>query len=124
MKQSELKKESQLQQWAGAVKEQKESSLTVRQWCLEQGIPEHAYYYRLHKVRQSMCNALDKIPSPQLAEIPVAPSVMIFWMLFFPRQRPCRKNAIKTKLFPQLATLVASCNFYGYSWLSIQLTSF
>lgn len=75
MKPSELKKEYQLQQWAGTVKEQKESGLTVKQWCLEQGISEHAYYYRLHKVRQSMCNALEGVPSPQLAEIPVAPHI-------------------------------------------------
>lgn len=75
MKPSEVKKEYQLQQWAGTVKEQRESGLTVRQWCLEQGISEHAYYYRLHKVRQSMCNALEQVSSPQLAEIPVAPSV-------------------------------------------------
>ena len=50
MKPSEVKKEYQFQQWIGTVKEQKESGLTVRQWCLEQGISEHAYYYRLHKV--------------------------------------------------------------------------
>lgn len=75
MKPSEVKKEYQLQQWAGCVKEQKESGLTIRQWCSEQGISEHAYYYRLHKVRQSMCNVLEQAPVSQLAEIPLsAPS--------------------------------------------------
>lgn len=73
LKPNEVKKEYQLQQWAGIVKEQRESGLTVRQWCSEQGISENAYYYRLHKVRQSMCNALEKAPAAQLAEIPVAP---------------------------------------------------
>ncbi len=70
---SEVKREFQLQQWCGMVQERKESGLLVRSWCLEHGITEHVYYYRLRKLRQAACNALEQAQPVQLAEVPVAP---------------------------------------------------
>lgn len=43
----EVKQEYQLQQWSRMLRERKESGLSVKEWCLEQGISEHSYYYRL-----------------------------------------------------------------------------
>ena len=47
MRVSDVKREYQLQEWSGMLREGKESGLTVKNWCAERGITEHAYYYRL-----------------------------------------------------------------------------
>lgn len=70
MKISEVKQEYQLQQWSGMLQERKESGLSVKDWCLEQGISEHSYYYRLRRLRQMACKALEQAQPAQLAEVP------------------------------------------------------
>ena len=55
------------------LRERKESGLSVRAWCAERGITEHAYYYRLRQLRQMACNALEQAQPLQLAEVPLAP---------------------------------------------------
>ena len=54
-------------------RERKESGLSVRAWCQEHGISEHVYYYRLRKLRQAACLALEQAQPVQLAEVPLAP---------------------------------------------------
>ena len=73
MKISEVKQEFQLQEWSGMLRQRKESGLTVRDWCQEQGLAEHIYYYRLRKLRQAACTALEQAQPVQLAEVPLAP---------------------------------------------------
>lgn len=70
---SEVKREYQLQEWSGMHRERKESGLSVRAWCQENGISEHVYYYRLRKLRQAACLALEQAQPVQLAEVPLAP---------------------------------------------------
>ena len=55
------------------LRERKESGLSVRAWCSEHGISEHVYYYRLRKLRQAACLALEQAQPVQLAEVPLAP---------------------------------------------------
>ena len=54
-------------------REQKESGLSVKAWCQEQGLAEHIYYYRLRKLRQMACTALEQAQPLQVAEVPLAP---------------------------------------------------
>ena len=75
MKISEVKQEYQLQEWSGMLREQKESGLSVKAWCQERGLAEHIYYYRLRKLRQAACTALEKAQPTQLAEVPLAPKL-------------------------------------------------
>ena len=70
---SEVKQEYQLQEWSGMLRQRKESGLSVKDWCLEQGISEHSYYYRLRRLRQMACTALEQAQPLQLAEVPLAP---------------------------------------------------
>ena len=70
---SEVKQEYQLQEWSGMLRERKESGLSVKAWCQDRGISEHCYYYRLRKLRQAACTALEQAQPLQLAEIPLAP---------------------------------------------------
>ena len=46
------------------VNEQKQSGLTVKAWCSENGISENSFYFRQHKLRQRIGSAL-----PQFVEI-------------------------------------------------------
>ena len=73
MKISEVKQEYQLQEWSGMLRQRKESGLSVKEWCREQGLAEHIYYYRLRKLRQAACTALEQAQPVQLAEVPLAP---------------------------------------------------
>ena len=73
MKISEVKQEYQLQEWCGMLRQRKESGLSVKEWCQEQGMAEHIYYYRLRKLRQAACTALEQAQPAQLAEVPLAP---------------------------------------------------
>ena len=75
MKISEVKREYQLQEWGGMLRDRKESGLSVKVWCAEHGISEHVYYYRLRQIRQMACNALEQAQPAQLAEVPLAPKV-------------------------------------------------
>ena len=72
---SEVKQEYQLQEWSGMLREQKESGLSVKAWCQEQGLAEHIYYYRLRKLRQAACTVLEQAQPLQLAEVPLAPKL-------------------------------------------------
>ena len=73
MKIGEVKKEFQLQQWRGMVQERMDSGLSVKAWCAERGITEHAYYYRLRQLRLGACQALQEVQTMQLAEVPLVP---------------------------------------------------
>ena len=75
MKISEVKQEYQLQEWSGMLRQRKESGLSVKEWCQERGLAEHIYYYRLRKLRQAACIALEKAQPIQLAEVPLAPKL-------------------------------------------------
>lgn len=72
MKPSEVKQENQLQQWSMMVRQQKESGLTVKQWCSDQGISKYAFYDRRRKLRQVACTALEEAQPVQLVEVPLS----------------------------------------------------
>ena len=42
------------------LREQKESGLSVKEWCRERGLAEHIYCYQLRKFRQAACTALEQ----------------------------------------------------------------
>ena len=56
-----VKKEVQLQNWSETELARQESGLTVTQWCRQERISTSAYYYRLRKIRESLC---EQIPVP------------------------------------------------------------
>ena len=55
------------------LRERKESGLSVKQWCQEQGLAEPIDYSRLRQLRQAACTALEQAQPVQLAEVPLAP---------------------------------------------------
>ncbi|MBQ9234488.1 MAG: hypothetical protein IJ167_10725 [Lachnospiraceae bacterium] len=46
--------ELRLAQWAGIIKEQKQSGLTVKDWCSQNGITKDSYYYWQQKLRKEI----------------------------------------------------------------------
>ena len=73
MKPSEVKQEYQLQVWSGMIREQKASGLSIKSWCAEHGVSENTYYYRLKRLRQTACTALERTQVSTLTEVPLAP---------------------------------------------------
>ena len=69
-----VKQEVRLQEWSAQVEAQQASGLTVRQWCLENGIKPKTYYYHLKKVREQF---LDASPSIVPLNVPRQSSDML-----------------------------------------------
>ena len=68
-----MKQEYQLCEWSGMLRQRKETGLSVKEWFQEQGLAQHIYFYRLRKLRQMACTALEQAQTVQLAEVPLAP---------------------------------------------------
>ena len=45
-------------QWLAMLGEQKQSGLTIKDWCRENGISENSFYYRQNKLRKRIGSAL------------------------------------------------------------------
>ena len=56
-----VKKEIQLQKWSDKELARQESGLTVTEWCRQEKISTSTYYYRLRRIRESLCK---QIPVP------------------------------------------------------------
>ena len=56
-----IKKDVQLCSWSEMEIARQRSGLTVAEWCEQEHISHSTYYYRLRKVRESLC---EQIPVP------------------------------------------------------------
>jgi len=59
MKLQNLKRQMRLQEWALQINAQRQSGLSVRKWCEENGIGYKCFYYRLRQVQEEMLEALE-----------------------------------------------------------------
>ena len=48
---SEVKRMARVSEWKGLIQEQKESGMTIRAWCEQNGFRENTYYYWLKIIR-------------------------------------------------------------------------
>ena len=53
-----VKREVQLGEWQRQIQQRQEQGLTVDEWCMSMGISKGAYYHRLRKVREYMCQQM------------------------------------------------------------------
>ena len=53
---SQIKNELLMKEWAAMVRECRSSGLTVKDWCMNNGINIKTYYYRLKRVRNFICD--------------------------------------------------------------------
>ena len=70
MEVTEYKAEYRLSQWSEIIREQKQSGKNVREWCSEHGMTTNAYYYRLRRVRESVCRSIEH-NAPEFVEVPI-----------------------------------------------------
>jgi hypothetical protein len=70
MKVQTAKQMIRLQEWEAQLRASKQSGMTVRQWCKEQGISMKTYYYRMKRVREEMLEAFETKGGSLLAGIP------------------------------------------------------
>lgn len=54
----QVTKNYRLEQWALKISERKNSGLTIKNWCEQEGITQGSYYYWLKQVRQAACEPL------------------------------------------------------------------
>ena len=66
-----VRREYRLQEWAKIVKRCRESGMSNREFCRENGIPEKTFYYRLRQLREA---AMEQTPRLVELEGPAAPS--------------------------------------------------
>ena len=62
-----VRKEIQLQNWSDKELARQESGLTVTEWCRQEGISTNTYYYRLRKIRESLCEQTP-VPVTEITE--------------------------------------------------------
>lgn len=53
-----VRREVQLSEWQRQVQERQEQGIPVDAWCASLGISKGAYYHRLRKVREYMCQQM------------------------------------------------------------------
>ena len=63
-----VKQDVRLQEWSAQIEAQQASGLTVRQWCIENGVKPKTNYYRLRKVREQFLDS-----SPAIVPLNVPP---------------------------------------------------
>ena len=57
---SRVNEEVKLREWSKKIQECKSSGLTVAQWCANNNLNIKTYYYRLRKVRESLCEIKER----------------------------------------------------------------
>ena len=59
------------QGWLAMIRDQKQSGLTIKEWCARNQISEHCFYYRQQKLREMYAGNLpmfaELLPPPQPA---------------------------------------------------------
>lgn len=53
---SQIKNELLMKEWAAMVRKCRSSGLTVKNWCMNNGVNIKTYYYRLKRVRNFICD--------------------------------------------------------------------
>jgi hypothetical protein len=55
---TDLKTQMHMQEWAKLIEARQDSGLSIKEWCLQNNLPESRYYYYLKKLRLSACESL------------------------------------------------------------------
>ena len=52
---TEVKAQFNKEKWLNLIRERQSSGLTIKNWCSQNNLPEHTYYYWLRRIRESVC---------------------------------------------------------------------
>ncbi len=53
-----------MSQWAQIIKERQNSGQTIKEFCVDRGIKEGAYFYWQRKLREAVCTELSSFEEP------------------------------------------------------------
>ncbi len=57
---SEVKRMARISEWKGLIQEQKQSGLSIKAWCEQNGFRENAFYYWLKIIRAETIEQAEK----------------------------------------------------------------
>lgn len=57
---SEVKRMARVSEWKGLIKEQKQSGMSIKAWCEQNGFRENTYYYWLKIIRAEAIEQAEK----------------------------------------------------------------
>lgn len=76
-----IKEQIKMDAWQREMEERQSSGLSVKTWCKERGLSQSAYYHRLRKLREAVCEQVCKdrsvlscpvpTPVPATAVVPI-----------------------------------------------------
>ena len=71
----EIKREVKLSEWQRQIQARQEQGISVDEWCMRMGISKGAYYHRLRKVREYMCQKTG-VTDDSVCEVPNTTAVV------------------------------------------------
>ena len=99
-------KELRLAQWAGIIKEQKQSGLTVKAWCNQNGITKDAYYYWQQKLRKQVYETI----KPQESIFAPVPNEVLLEQATIPEQKGSSSITLRKG---KVTVEIADCTMYS-----------
>ena len=72
-----IKEQVKLDAWQREMEERQSSGLSVKTWCKERGLSQSAYYHRLRKLREAVCEQVGEqvCKDQSVLSCPVPPPV-------------------------------------------------
>ena len=85
----QLKQQASMAKWSRLISEQKNSGLTIRDFCKQHDLSWHAYYYWLKKIREQI---VSELPSGSAEQQPVFTELPVYNKL--PASMPATTQAV------------------------------
>lgn len=63
-----IKEQVKLDAWQREMEERQSSGLSVKAWCKERGLSQSAYYHRLRKLREAVCEQVGEQVGKQVCK--------------------------------------------------------
>ena len=63
-----IKEQVKLDAWQREMEERQSSGLSVKTWCKERGLSQSAYYHRLRKLREAVCEQVGEQVGKQVCK--------------------------------------------------------
>ena len=63
-----IKEQVKLDAWQCEMEERQSSGLSVKAWCKERGLSQSAYYHRLRKLREAVCEQVGEQVGKQVCK--------------------------------------------------------
>ena len=92
-----------LQQWAEALRDHKESGLTVMEWCRLHNVSKYQYYYRQKEVRKHAAKylALQPVQTDSILPFSLSRQISLSLLKWRRHSSPGQSGLIRIRHFPE-----------------------